>query len=234
MKKIYEGRTKEDAIREACKDLNVEKENLIIEILEDEVPKKTIFSILDRKRVKIEVQIKQNINKKEESSNKKEKIIKDIKLDSNEINKNIELLEKVLNEFKEYFNEDAFEYKIEKEKNHLNVLIDVNKKSRWIGYRGKTLNALQSVLTAILASNSNQFIKVYVNIGTYKEERKKQLESLAEKVLRTVKKTKKKITLEPMNSYERKIVHDYISKDELLKTESTGDEPNRKVVVSLK
>lgn len=233
MKKVYEGRTKEDAIREACKDLNVEKEDLIIEVLDDEVPKKTMFSILDRKRVKIEVQIskkEKNISKnKEKKKDKKER-----NLDLENIDANIKLLEKVLNEFKEEFKEDDFEYKIEKDKNNLNVSIDVNKKSKWIGYRGKTLNALQSVLTAILASNFDNYLRVYVNIGTYKEERKKQLESLAEKVLNTVKNTKKKITLEPMSSYERKIIHDYISKDEMLKTESIGEEPNRKVVVSLK
>lgn len=227
MKKIYEGRTKEDAIREACKDLNVEKENLIIEVLDDETPKKTMFNILDRKRVKIEVQIKKNNKKNVE--NKEEKI-----LDNKNIEENKKILEKVLNEIKEKFKEENFEYKIEEEKNYLNVIIEVKNKSKWIGYRGKTLIAIQSVLTAVLASNLNHYTRVFVNIGNYKEERKKQLESLAEKVSTTVKKTKKKITLEPMTSYERKIIHDYIARDELLKSESMGEEPDRKIVVSLK
>ncbi len=236
MKKIYEGRTKEDAIREACKDLNLEKEDLIVEVLEDEIPKKTMFNILDRKRIKIEVQVKKIKTEKKANNfneNKKTKR-KERKMDQENIDENIALLEKVLNEFEKQFKEDEFSFKIEQNKNDINVLIEVNKNNKWIGYRGKTLNALQTLLTAILASNFQQYARVYVNIGKYKEERKKQLESLAEKISKTVLKTKKKVTLEPMSSYERKIIHDYISKEENLKTESIGEEPNRKVVVSLK
>ena len=239
MKKIYEGRTKEDAIREACKDLNQKKEDLIIEVLEDEMPKKTMFNILDRKRVKIEVQIKKakklettEISNKDKRTKKIEKTER--KIDSKNIEENIALLEKVLKEFKKQFEQDDFNFKIEQERNDINVLIEVNKNNKWIGYRGKTLNALQTLLTATLASNFQQYARVYVNIGKYKEERKKQLESLAEKISKTVLKTKKRITLEPMSSYERKIIHDYISKEESLKSESIGEEPNRKIVVSPK
>lgn len=233
MKKIYEGRTKEEAIRAACIDLNVDKEDLVVEVLEDEMPKKTMFSILDRKRVKIEVEVK--LNKNNKTKNKTQKKAKtNNKLEQNDIDKNIDLLKKVLDELVKQFIKDDFQYTIEQEKNNINVLINVNKNNKWIGYRGKTLNALQTILTATLASNSNQYARVYVNIGKYKEERKQQLESLASKISKTVLKTKKKITLEPMSSYERKIIHDYISKEENLKSESIGEEPNRKIVISIK
>ncbi len=233
MKKIYEGRTKEEAIRAACKDLNVTKENLIVEVLEDEMPKKTMFSILDRKKIKIEAQVKSTKNK---GTNKKEKKSTHIgkKIEYKDVDENIVLLKKVLDEFTEQFKKDEFHYTIEKDKSHINVLINVNKNNKWIGYRGKTLNALQTLLTAILASNFQQYARVYVNVGKYKEERKQQLEALAEKISKNVKATKKKITLEPMSSYERKIIHNYISKEENLKSESVGEEPNRKIVVSLK
>ena len=97
MKKIYEGRTKEDAIREACKDLNLEKEDLIVEVLEDEIPKKTMFNILDRKRIKIEVQVKKIKTEKKANNfneNKKTKR-KERKMDQENIDENIALLEKV-------------------------------------------------------------------------------------------------------------------------------------------
>lgn len=228
MKKIYEGRTREDAIRVACEDLNVDKEDLVVEVLEDDEPKKTMFSILDRKRVKISVEVKKQKRKAKES-----KVKKPAKSTDN-IDSNIELLDKVLKEFAEMYKKDNFTYEIDKTDNAIHVNIDVDKKSRWIGYRGKTLNAIQSILTAILMANFNEYTRVFVNIGTYKEERRKQLETLAAKVSATIKKTKKKVVLEPMSSYERKIIHDFIAKDPDLKSESIGDEPNRKVVVSLK
>ncbi len=233
MKNIYEGRTKEDAIREACKELGVEKEELLVEVLEDEEPKKTMFSILDRKRVKIKVKVNKKTSKKSETKKTKSNNKTRIKEAVN-INDQIVFLEKVLEEFKELYKEDNFTYEIKEDNRHINVTIDLNNRSKWIGYRGKTLNALQSVLTAMLASNFNTFTRAYINIGTYKEERQKQLESLASKISNTVKRTEKKITLEPMSSYERKIIHDYIAKDDDLKSESIGEEPNRKVVVSLK
>lgn len=232
MKKIYEGRTREDAIRIACEDLNVDKEDLVVEVLEDDEPKKTMFSILDRKRVKISVEVKKQKRKAKES--KSEKPAKKAIKSTENIDSNIELLDKVLKEFAEMYKKDNFAYEINKADNAIHVNIDVDKKNRWIGYRGKTLNAIQSILTAILMANFNEYTRVFVNIGTYKEERRKQLETLAAKVSATIKKTKKKVVLEPMSSYERKIIHDFIAKDPDLKSESIGDEPNRKVVVSLK
>ncbi len=233
MKKIYEGRTKEDAIRTACEELNVDKDDLIVEVLEDDEPKKTMFSILDRKRVKIEVEVKKTKSKTKKTENRRDNR-KGKNIDSKSLEENKVLLIKVLDEFKELFKNDEFNYTLDVDKNFINVSIEVNKNNRWIGYRGRTLNSLQNVLTAILASNFNQYVRVYVNIGNYKEERRKQLENLAGKVSKTVIKTKKKITLEPMSSYERKIVHDFIAKDDRLKSESIGEEPKRKVVISLK
>lgn len=245
MKKIYEGRTKEDAIREACRDLNVDKENLIVEVLDDEEPKKTMFSILDRKRIKIQVEVKKtnikskidetnkNKDKQNQKENKKNKK-RDIKIDSETLEENVKLLEKVLDEFSILFKENDFKYTIDMQEKFINVSIDVNKSNKWIGYRGRNLNALQNIFTTILASNSDKYAKVYVNIGKYKEERKKQLENLAEKVSKTVIQSKEKVKLEPMSSYERKIIHDYIANDDRLESESTGEEPNRKVVISLK
>ena len=73
-----------------------------------------------------------------------------------------------------------------------------------------------------------------MNIEGYKEKRKKALEDLAEKIEKTVVKTKKSVTLEPMQAYERKIIHTKLQENDKVKTHSIGEEPYRKIVVSLK
>ena len=96
------------------------------------------------------------------------------------------------------------------------------------------MNALQTILTSIASKYSKEKIKVIVNIENYREKREKSLEELAEKVSKTVMKTKKSITLEPMTPYERKIIHSKLQDNNNIKTYSVGVEPHRKVVIALK
>ena len=103
-----------------------------------------------------------------------------------------------------------------------------------IGYRGETINAIQTILTAIANKKSTQKIRVYLDIAGYREKRIKTLEDLAEKLARTVERTKKSVTLEPMTAYERKIIHTKLQNNSKVKTFSKGEEPYRKVVISLK
>lgn len=103
-----------------------------------------------------------------------------------------------------------------------------------IGKRGQTLDALQ-YLTSILANkDSKEYYRVKLDTKNYRERRKKTLENLAKNIAAKVKKTKKKIVLEPMNPYERGIIHSYLQSDKYVTTKSEGEEPNRKVVVYYK
>ena len=77
-------------------------------------------------------------------------------------------------------------------------------------------------------------VRIILDVEGYKEKREKTLEELAEKIAKTVIKTKKSITLEPMQAYERKIIHSKLQNNEFVETRSIGEEPRRKVVVSLK
>ena len=100
-----------------------------------------------------------------------------------------------------------------------------------IGYRGETLNAMQTLLTSIANRGNDSRIKVFLNIDNYKVKREKALEDLAIKVSKTVLKNNKAITLEPMNAYERKIIHSKLQEVNNIKTHSIGEEPNRRIVI---
>ena len=104
--------------------------------------------------------------------------------------------------------------------------------SKLIGYRGDVLNSLQTIINSVANKNCEAKIRVIINIGDYKEKREKSLEELADKLAKTVLKTGKTVTLEPMVAYERKIIHNRLQQNNLVRTYSVGDEPYRKVVIS--
>lgn len=103
-----------------------------------------------------------------------------------------------------------------------------------IGYRGETLNALQTILTTIAAKASSEKVRVELDILGYRAKRVKALEELAEKIAKSVIKTRKPIALEPMTPYERKIIHSKLQNHNKVKTASVGEGMHRKVVISLK
>jgi len=103
-----------------------------------------------------------------------------------------------------------------------------------IGYRGNTINAFQVLATAIANKHSTSKIIVIVDVGEYRERRVKTLEELAEKISQRVINTKKSITLDPMTAYERKIIHTKLQDNDKVKTFSKGEEPHRRVVITLK
>ena len=102
-----------------------------------------------------------------------------------------------------------------------------------IGYRGEVLNAMQTLLNTIASRDSKTKVRVILDISGYRGKRKKDLENLAQKIASTVERTRKTITLEPMSAYERKIIHTKLQENERVKTHSVGEEPYRKIVVSL-
>ena len=225
---ISEGKTTNEAIENGLKKLNVSKNMVDIKVLENE-EKRSFFSILAPRVVKVQLTIKED--KKEVNSEKKEK--KEIELSTEEQEKAKENVEKFLKEFLEKVQNDA-EYSIETVKTGLNVNINNPNLGFLIGYRGETLYAFQNILTAVASKGIENKVRVILNIEGYKEKRQKALEDLAEKIEKTVIKTKKSVTLEPMQAYERKIIHTKLQNSDRVETKSIGEEPRRKIVVSLK
>ena len=103
-----------------------------------------------------------------------------------------------------------------------------------IGYRGEVLNSLQTLYTTIASKGIERKIKVSVDILGYREKRDKTLENLADKLAKKVVRERKKVVLEPMSSYERKVIHERLQNHPKVQTNSIGEEPNRKIVISLK
>ena len=103
-----------------------------------------------------------------------------------------------------------------------------------IGKRGQTLDSLQYLVSLVVNKESDSYIKVKVDTEDYRERRKATLENLAKNLSYKVKRTRRPVTLEPMNPYERRIIHSALQNDRYVETHSEGEEPYRKVVITLK
>ena len=103
-----------------------------------------------------------------------------------------------------------------------------------IGKRGQTLDSLQYLVSLVVNKYSENYIRVKVDTENYRQRRKETLENLAKNISYKVKRTKRPVSLEPMNPYERRIIHSALQNDRYVSTHSEGDEPFRRVVVTLK
>ena len=224
---IAEGRTTNEAKENGLKQLRVSKDKVDIKVLENE-EKRSFFSILAPRVVKVEMTLK------EEKIEKKEvKAKKIIELTEEEQAKAEENVKQFMEEIKKELPENTT-YAIHKDKTGLNVEISNENLGFLIGYRGETLYAFQSILSAIAGKDIDKKVRVILDIEGYKAKREKTLEELAEKVAKTVIKTRKPVKLEPMQAYERKIIHSKLQQNDKVQTESIGEEPNRRIVISLK
>ena len=234
-KHIYEGKTSTEAIEKGLKELKLSKKDVEIKILDDE-EKRSFFSILAPRIVKVELIVK-NGNEKNTKNNKKKKIIKKEEkiIDKNELENAQKNVEKFLRELINKIEEKNIEIEVKNdEKNTILVNITGENANFLIGYRGEVLNSLQTLLIAIAGRNLKEKIHVNVDILGYREKRKVVLENLAQRMANNVIKNKKSITLEPMPAYERKIIHTKLQESDKVKTESIGEGERRRVVISLK
>ena len=103
-----------------------------------------------------------------------------------------------------------------------------------IGKRGQTLDSLQYLTNLALGKQVNEFIKVKIDTEDYRKRRKETLENLAKNIAYKVKRTKHSVSLEPMNPFERRVIHSALQNDRFVSTHSEGEEPYRHVVVTLK
>ena len=103
-----------------------------------------------------------------------------------------------------------------------------------IGKRGQTLDSLQYLVSLVVNKGSEDYIRVKVDTENYRQRRKETLENLAKNIAFKVKRTKRMVSLEPMNPYERRIIHSALQNDKYVTTHSEGEEPFRRVIVTLK
>ena len=223
---IAEGRTTNEAIENGLKQLNTTRNNVEIKVLENE-EKRSFFSILAPRVIKVELTLKENREKIE----RKEKNIVISKEELEEISKRIEVF---LEDFLKSIQAEKSSYQIIKEEGFIRVLLEGDDVHYLIGYRGEVLNSLQVILNNIASKKIEKKCRIILDIEGYRGRREKTLEELADKVSRTVIKNRKSITLEPMTAYERKIIHSRLQASTKVTTHSIGEEPNRRIVIEIK
>ena len=227
---ISEGRTTNEAIEKGLKQLRVSKDRVEIKVLENE-EKRSFFSILAPRVVKVEMKLKEDKKEKKEKKEIKPKKVIELTKEEKQIAK--ENIKKFMDEILVQLPENTV-YNISESELGINVEIINSNLGFLIGYRGETLYAMQNILSAIAGKSIEKKVRVILDIEGYKEKREKTLEELAEKVAKTVIRTRKPIKLEPMQAYERKIIHSKLQQNDKVETESIGEEPNRRIIIKLK
>lgn len=223
---ISEGKTSNEAIEKGLKELGCRRDDVVIKVIESE-EKRSFYSILDPRTVKVELTVKENVHSHEKHINTEERTLND---EDFSIAK--EDLDIFLKDFASKFGN--LSYSIEKNNNMIEIKIDGEDSSKLIGYRGDIINSLQAILSAIANKHTKERAKLTLDICNYKEKREATLKELARKLERTVCRTGKKVVLEPMSAYERKILHTELQNSKNVTTYSIGEEPHRKLVVDKK
>ena len=197
-------RTVDDAITEALIELGITSEEAEIEIL-DKGPN-GIFSIFSNKQAV--VRVTKRLSLQEVAT----KFLKDV-FEKMNLEVNIQIA----------MDEDQHGMNIDLIGPNMGVLI---------GKRGQTLDSLQYLVSLVVNKEADQFIRVKLDTENYRDRRKETLETLAHNLASKVRKTGKKFTLEPMNPYERRIIHYTLQDNKFVETHSEGEEPFRKVIIT--
>lgn len=120
------------------------------------------------------------------------------------------------------------------EEKEMNINMEGSDMGILIGKRGQTLDSLQYLVSLVVNKKKEEYIRVKLDTENYRERRKETLETLAKNIAYKVKRTKHSVSLEPMNPYERRIIHAALQNDKYVVTRSDGEEPFRHVIISLK
>ena len=126
------------------------------------------------------------------------------------------------------------EITIDEVENQMNIELSGDEMGMLIGKRGVTLDSLQYLVSLVINKKTEEYVKVKIDTENYRQRRKETLENLARNLAHKVKRIHKSVILEPMNPYERRVIHSTLQNDKYVETHSEGEEPYRKVVISLK
>lgn len=121
----------------------------------------------------------------------------------------------------------------EKKENLLHIILEGEHMGILIGRRGETLDALQYLTSLVVNRGDSEYVRVYIDTENYRAKREETLVRLANRLADRVLKYRRSITLEPMNPYERRIIHSTLQNNKMITTYSVGEEPNRKVVIAV-
>lgn len=199
------GRNVEEAIKSALEELNVTEDKVEIKVIDE--GSKGLFKLFRGRDAKVEVTLKNDHKEKARS-----------------------FLSNVLDSMKV-----VADINIEEGDGLLKINLVGPNMGLIIGYRGETLDSLQYLVSLVVnKNNDDKYIKIKLDTENYRAKREETLKRLAEKLAYKVKKTNKAVKLEPMNPYERRIIHSALQNQSNVVTYSEGEEPYRKVIIDLK
>ena len=203
--KEFSAKSVADAITMACMELQITSDKLAYEVVEEG---SAVFLGIGSKNAVIKAAVKDSLEDK----------VKDF-------------LKDVLNAMSL---QAEVEIKYDEAEKKMDIEIKGDDMGVLIGKRGQTLDSLQYLASLVCNKESEDYIRVKVDTENYRERRKETLENLAKNMAFKVKRTKRPVSLEPMNPYERRIIHSALQDDRYVTTQSEGDEPFRHVVITLK
>lgn len=201
----FSAKTKEDAITEACQYFTVSSDKLMIEVVDEG---SNGFLGIGAKPAIIKAAVKGTVEDKAKD------FLKDV-LEAMDL-------------------EVVIDVKYDEAEKNMEIDLKGDDMGVLIGKRGQTLDSLQYLVSLVVNKESEEYIRVKVDTEDYRNRRKATLEGLAKNISYKVKRTKRAVSLEPMNPYERRIIHSALQNDPYVTTHSEGEEPYRKVVVTLK
>ena len=201
----FSAKTVNDAITEACKALGVTSDKLDYKVVEEG---SNGFLGIGAKDAQIEAAVKNSV------SDVASDFLKDVFAAMNII--------------------VVVDVKYNAENNEINIDLSGDDMGVLIGKRGQTLDSLQYLVSLVVNKGNEDYIRVKVDTENYRERRKSTLENLAKNMAYKVKRTRRPLHLEPMNPYERRIIHSALQNDKFVTTHSEGEEPYRHVVITLK
>lgn len=233
----FKGKTKNDAITEACRHFSVPSDKLDYEVVDEG---KTGFLGMGARPAVVRARVKEE---------EKEEKVTPVKLEeepsvTSSVNAASQSLEDIdVEAVSKKFLTDVFAamgigVEIAATYNDslrtLEVDLSGDEMGVLIGKRGQTLDSLQYLISLVVNKGTNEYIRVKVDTENYRQRRKETLENLAKNIAYKVKRTRRPVSLEPMNPYERRIIHSALQNDKYVTTHSEGDEPFRRVVITPK
>mgnify|MGYP000991452743 CR=1 FL=1 len=199
------GKSIDEAIKAALDELKCDIDDVVVQIIEE--PSKGLLGLIGNKPAVVRVSLRDKPER--DARQVVENILKNMKID----------------------------YQIERvewENGTVRINIVGKDMGLLIGRKGETINALQYIAGLIINRQRDEKIRVVLDVEDYRKKREQSLESLALRLSDKVKQPRKNVVMRPMSSQERRIVHTVLQEDPQVVTYSMGDEPNRKVVISLK
>ena len=201
----FSAKTVDDAMTEACQKLTVTSDKLEYEVVEEG---SSGFLGIGAKPAVIKARIKNSV------ADKAKEFLKEV----------FDAMNIVV----------VIDVKYDEENRNIDIELSGDEMGVLIGKRGQTLDSLQYLVSLVVNKDEDEYIRVKVDTEDYRKRRKETLENLAKNIAYKVKRTKRPVSLEPMNPYERRIIHSALQNDKYVTTHSEGEEPFRRVVVTLK